>query len=86
MGDKIAKINGRGVGTEIDPLRLPDHFADLHGEPVQIGERAFFVTCSIGIPLYPGDGSSLDELLRRADGAMQDVKAAGRAGWVSSAS
>jgi len=36
VGDKIAKINGRGVGTEIDPLRLPDHFADLHGEPVQI--------------------------------------------------
>jgi diguanylate cyclase (GGDEF)-like protein len=37
------------------------------------------VTCSIGIALYPHDGSDLDELLRRADAAMHEVKEGGRA-------
>jgi regulator of sigma E protease len=27
-GDRITKINGKAVGTEIDPLRLPDLFSD----------------------------------------------------------
>jgi EAL domain-containing protein (putative c-di-GMP-specific phosphodiesterase class I) len=42
---------------------------------------SFTVTASIGIALYPNDGASMDELLRRADGAMREVKHAGRAGY-----
>jgi diguanylate cyclase (GGDEF)-like protein/PAS domain S-box-containing protein len=41
----------------------------------------FTVTCSIGIALYPHDGSDLDELLRRADAAMHEVKEGGRAAY-----
>jgi regulator of sigma E protease len=36
VGDKLAKINGRNVGTDIDPLRLPDEFAQLHGQTVDV--------------------------------------------------
>ena len=39
------------------------------------------VTASIGIALYPGDGSTAEELLRAADAAMADMKAAGGAGY-----
>ncbi|WP_457981529.1 diguanylate cyclase [Ectopseudomonas composti] len=36
------------------------------------------ITCSIGISLFPGDGSSAGALLRHADSAMYQAKQAGR--------
>ena len=39
------------------------------------------VTASVGIALYPGDGSTPEELLQAADAAMADMKAAGGAGF-----
>jgi len=35
-GDKIAMINGKKVGTEINPLKLPNVFASLHGQEVEV--------------------------------------------------
>ena len=35
-GDKLAMINGKNVGTEINPLKLPNVFASLHGEDVEV--------------------------------------------------
>lgn len=35
-GDKLAKINGRNIGTDLDPLKLPDEFAKLHGQEVEV--------------------------------------------------
>jgi diguanylate cyclase (GGDEF)-like protein/PAS domain S-box-containing protein len=40
--------------------------------------HALNVSCSVGIALYPQDGSDLDELMRRADAAMYEAKSAGR--------
>jgi diguanylate cyclase (GGDEF)-like protein/PAS domain S-box-containing protein len=64
-------------GAEITARRI----LEAMQRPFAHGGLSFTVTCSIGIALYPGDGAGLDELLRRADSAMQDVKAAGRAGY-----
>jgi diguanylate cyclase (GGDEF)-like protein len=36
------------------------------------------ITCSIGISLFPADGSSAGALLRHADSAMYQAKQAGR--------
>ena len=35
-GDKLASINGRIIGTEINPLKLPNEFASLHGQVVSV--------------------------------------------------
>nr|WP_315463698.1 EAL domain-containing protein [uncultured Rhodoferax sp.] len=36
------------------------------------------VSCSVGVALFPDDASDQDELMRRADAAMYEAKAAGR--------
>ena len=39
------------------------------------------VSCSVGVATYPQDGADRDELMRRADAAMYEAKAAGRNGF-----
>ena len=36
VGDKLAGINGRTIGTEIDPLRLPNEFCKMQGQAVNV--------------------------------------------------
>ena len=50
-------------------------------QPFRQDGMSFTVTASIGISLYPNDGANMDELMRRCDGAMREVKRAGRAGF-----
>jgi diguanylate cyclase (GGDEF)-like protein/PAS domain S-box-containing protein len=47
-------------------------------EPLEAGGLDLQVTCSIGISLYPEHGTTVEELLRHADSAMYEAKAAGR--------
>lgn len=35
-GDKLFAINGKKIGTEINPLKLPNLFAGLHGQDVEV--------------------------------------------------
>jgi diguanylate cyclase (GGDEF)-like protein/PAS domain S-box-containing protein len=85
--DTVTRLGG-------DEFVMLVHQADAHGaeitarrvleamqRPFTHGGLSFTVTCSVGIALYPGDGSSLDELLRHAENAMHEVKEAGRAGY-----
>ena len=54
---------------------------DALKRPFSNGDLSFTVTASIGIALCPNDGVSLDDLLRRGESAMREVKLAGRAGF-----
>lgn len=47
-------------------------------QPVTIDEMPFTLSCSIGIAMYPQDGTSLDALIRCADTAMYQVKERGK--------
>ena len=49
--------------------------------PFTQGGMSFTVTASVGIALHPVDGASMDELMRRSDAAMREVKNAGRAAF-----
>ena len=46
--------------------------------PFQVDEREVFVTASAGVSVYPYDGTDADTLLKHADAAMYEAKAAGR--------
>ena len=47
-------------------------------EPVEINGHAMNASCSIGVAMYPQDGSDFDSLLQKADTAMYNAKDAGR--------
>jgi diguanylate cyclase (GGDEF)-like protein/PAS domain S-box-containing protein len=47
-------------------------------EPVEINDHVLNASCSIGISVFPMDGSNFDSLLKKADAAMYDAKGAGR--------
>lgn len=47
-------------------------------KPFQIETHIFYISCSIGISLYPCDGSESKELVRKADIAMYYAKDTGR--------
>ncbi|HXQ91164.1 MAG TPA: EAL domain-containing protein, partial [Acidimicrobiales bacterium] len=54
--------------------RLLDRFAD----PFNVGGRQLTVKASVGIAVYPDDGLDAETLLKHADTAMYQAKAAGR--------
>jgi EAL domain-containing protein (putative c-di-GMP-specific phosphodiesterase class I) len=51
---------------------------DSVAQPVILGSKEFFVTCSIGVALYPNDSAAADSLLEHADIAMYRAKKVGR--------
>jgi len=46
--------------------------------PFQLDDHEVHMTLSVGVAVYPGDGTTVDELLRRADSAMNQAKSSGR--------
>jgi len=46
--------------------------------PFDIGEREIFLTASVGISVFPGDGANAETLLNNAESAMYQAKENGR--------
>jgi len=57
---------------------LVDRVERLFDEPVRLNAREFTVTASVGVAVYPEDGTTSALLLRHADAAMYAAKSAGR--------
>ncbi|WP_295403105.1 EAL domain-containing protein, partial [uncultured Thiocystis sp.] len=64
-----------GIGAVMSVAR---RLLEALDEPMPIGGHALTVTASIGISLYPADGSDYEALLKQADAAMYSAKKAGR--------
>lgn len=87
QGDEMARIGGDqyawlmngadAAAAEAAARRVLETMA----QPWHLDGAAFTMTCSVGVAVYPGHGRSADELLRHADGAMRQAKAAGSNGW-----
>jgi diguanylate cyclase (GGDEF)-like protein/PAS domain S-box-containing protein len=83
--DTVARLSGDEfvvILSEHQDQRLsPDivqRVMDSVAQPVMLGTKEFFVTCSIGVAVYPSDGTPADSLIEHADIAMYRAKKLGR--------
>jgi diguanylate cyclase (GGDEF)-like protein/PAS domain S-box-containing protein len=74
-GDEFIVLMERGDGNAA--LEAATQLKDLITAPFSGGESDFFTSASIGISIYPYDAKDGETLLRQADTAMYEAKAAG---------
>ncbi len=61
-----------------DSIVLAERLLRNISRPVHLDGSEVVVSPSVGIALYPGDGQSIEELVRNADTAMYDAKSDGK--------
>ncbi len=66
------------LGSEDHLEGIAAHLLQLLSEPYRIESLELHTSPSIGISLYPGDGTGIDTLIRQADEAMYHAKTSGR--------
>ena len=83
--DTVARLGGDEFVVLVPGVHAPaecglvgDKIIEALGEPVHFEGRSLHISTSIGICLYPDDGADVDSLMRKADAAMYQAKAAGR--------
>jgi diguanylate cyclase (GGDEF)-like protein/PAS domain S-box-containing protein len=86
--DTVARLGGDEFTVILTDVTLPDHIESIAAEildelrrPFELAAGEATISCSIGITVYPGDGTTPDELVRNADEAMYASKNAGRNGY-----
>jgi diguanylate cyclase (GGDEF)-like protein/PAS domain S-box-containing protein len=84
-GDTVARVGGDEfvvvlpeLGKDRDAAVVARKILELLAEPFPVESHELRVTPSIGIAVAPGDGDDPETLLRHADAAMYEAKAAGR--------
>jgi diguanylate cyclase (GGDEF)-like protein len=76
-GDEFTFILYRVEHPE-DPAVVAQAILDAVAEPIVVNAHHLYVTGSIGISVFPEDGSDIETIVRNADMAMYRAKAAGR--------
>ena len=83
--DMLARLGGDEFICVMESVRSDEEVAMLAQEviaafdaPFRIGGHDLFLTASVGISIFPNDGTSVGDLLRNADTAMYRAKALGR--------
>jgi diguanylate cyclase (GGDEF)-like protein/PAS domain S-box-containing protein len=76
-GDEFAVILENIVDAG-DVVEVVENLVEKLHQPMRLNGHELVVTTSIGISLYPGDASDIEELLLHADTAMYSAKAEGR--------
>ena len=83
--DAIARLGGDEFVLMLRNINYPDGVEVIAkklvaqiAQPALLDGQAVEVTISLGISVYPADGTTSDELLRAADHAMYEAKRGGR--------
>ncbi len=83
--DSVGRLGGDEFGIVLEGARLPAEAAQIGerivasmAEPIVVEGHRLTVAASIGIAIYPDDGTDAATLLKNADAAMYAAKQAGR--------
>lgn len=83
--DLVARLGGDEFVVVISKLKKHSHIArvaqniiDNFSSPFSIAGKEIYIGTSIGISLYPDNGSDLETLLKTADTAMYNAKEGGK--------
>lgn len=83
--DTVARLGGDEFVVVLEDGKDSSHLERIAstivhalGEPYPIGGQQLHISASVGIASFPGDGQEALTLLKRADQAMYEAKAAGR--------
>ncbi len=76
-GDEFVVILTEHADQRLTPATV-ERVMEAVAQPVLLGTKEFFVTCSIGVAIYPTDGAPADSLIEHADIAMYRAKKLGR--------
>ncbi|ACL72928.1 diguanylate cyclase/phosphodiesterase [Thioalkalivibrio sulfidiphilus HL-EbGr7] len=81
----LSRLGGDEFGIildEVDSLdlvvRIVQHLIEVISREHDIEGHQVFLTCSVGISVFPYDGDDADTLIKNADAAMYDAKQRGR--------
>ncbi len=83
--DIVARLGGDEFGVILPSIKKPGDASIIANKilkqvqkPVVVKGKEFLLTTSIGIAIYPNDGSTPEELLKAADAAMYKAKFEGK--------
>ncbi len=80
-GNVVARLGGdeftfllEGIHSARDVERIAQRVLDAVAKPIRLKGHELVLTASIGIVLYPGDGTDRESLIKNADVAMYSAK------------
>ncbi|MCZ8254008.1 MAG: EAL domain-containing protein [Hylemonella sp.] len=84
-GDTVSRLGGdefvilfAGIGDSAELVQAVERLRVALAEPLELQGKEYFVAASIGLAIFPHDGSTVMELIQHADFAMYRAKADGR--------
>ncbi len=85
-GDTVSRLGGDEFVVILNSIETVEEVAQiieqrlipLVRQPHAVAGSELYVSCSVGVALFPEDGEDLDQLMRNADAAMYEAKSTGR--------